>query len=112
MVTTLASGTICSLCGGCLRSLELTWETCYAECFCAFFILVSFISNFKMNYTNKMTIYMSTYLTFQASEKLAHAKKWVETHIEATKMKWISVKEKLVVLKNVEPYVQKVSTRC
>jgi hypothetical protein len=94
-----------------------------------------------MHYTNKMTIYMSTYLTFQASEKLAHAKKWVETHIEATKMvmpicscssfsfvlywtdswltllppmieEWISVKEKLVALKNAEPYVQKVSTRC
>ncbi|ONM21040.1 myosin heavy chain-related [Zea mays] len=48
----------------------------------------------------------------KASEKSAHAKKWVEPHIKTAKMKWIPVKEKLVVLKkNAEPYVQKVSTR-
>ncbi|ONM32263.1 hypothetical protein ZEAMMB73_Zm00001d040990 [Zea mays] len=84
---------------------------------------------------------VAQYAHYVASEKLAHAKKWVETHIEATKMvmpicscssfsfvlywtdswltllppmieEWISVKEKLVALKNAEPYVQKVSTRC
>ncbi|AQK69296.1 hypothetical protein ZEAMMB73_Zm00001d015690 [Zea mays] len=33
MITTLARGTTCSLCGGCLRSLESKWETSYAECF-------------------------------------------------------------------------------
>ncbi|KAF0898090.1 hypothetical protein E2562_001754 [Oryza meyeriana var. granulata] len=48
----------------------------------------------------------------KASEKSAQAKKWAEPHMETAKMKWVPVKEKLVVLKkNTEPYVQKVSSK-
>jgi len=48
-------------------------------------ILHVFVFNFKMQSTNKTTIYMSTYLIFQASEKSAQAKKWAEPHIETAK---------------------------
>jgi hypothetical protein len=48
----------------------------------------------------------------KVSEKSELAKKWAKPHIETAKMKWVPVKEKLVVLKkNAEPYIEKVSTR-
>ncbi|PWZ15989.1 hypothetical protein Zm00014a_029331 [Zea mays] len=53
---------------GCLRSLELTWETCYAECFRAFFILLSFISNFTgVNMGKLMDVLAFLYLLFCTS---------------------------------------------
>jgi hypothetical protein len=59
---------------------------CRIFCIRCFFILLAFISNLKLHPTNKMIIYMSVYLIFQASEKSAQAKKWAEPHIETAKM--------------------------
>ena len=111
MVATLASNTICSLCGksgttntchcnfhvdarsllssslfvgGGLRPLESTWETCHAEFFAegaSSYQLLSFSISKCILQINPPFIC----LIFQASEKSAQAKKWAEPRIETAK---------------------------